>query len=241
VSPAQRPPGSGGGGGSGGESENARLSRDRDLTRGREQQRALRSRARERSPHRPRVDVSVNEFSGTVSWRTPTTPMERRARTASRHTDGTPAPQRPRSPAEQRVARAAMLRSAGLDPARSRGSGAAPVPAHPATVLAATHAPTHRMAPGELNGHLARVGALRSRLQGDLARSARMPAPATAALRSGVNAARVHSLRTEQSATVRKAASSGGHGAGSAQSPAHLRPHRQARTQRPDARTRPAP
>ncbi|MER7399671.1 hypothetical protein ABT381_29645 [Streptomyces sp. NPDC000151] len=169
----------------------------------RERERA--AAARERSPRerslRAKVDIYVNEYSGTVTWRTRMTPAERRYQSSSRASTR----QRPIT-GDRRRAEAAALRSVGIDPARSKGSGAAPLPTHPATVLAATHAPVSHMTPGQLNGHTARVSALRSQLQGDTARSGRMPTSSAARLRSGLDAARVHSLRVERSSSVRELA-----------------------------------
>ncbi|MFI9028577.1 hypothetical protein [Streptomyces sp. NPDC053560] len=156
--------------------------------------------ARERSP-RAKVALYVNEYSGTVTWRTRMTPAERRYRASS----GPGARQRP-SDGERRRAEAAALRSVGIDPERSRGSGAAPIPAHPATVLAATQAPVSDMTPGQLSSHLARVSALRSQLQADTARAGRMPTSSAARLRSGLDAARVHSLRGEGASSARELA-----------------------------------
>ncbi|GAA0488610.1 hypothetical protein [Streptomyces olivaceiscleroticus] len=156
--------------------------------------------ARERSP-RARVDVYVNEYSGTVTWRTRMTPAERRYRAAS----GPGAGQRP-SDGERRRAESAALRSVGVDPRRSRGSGAVPIPTHPATVLAATHVSVTDMTPGQLNSHMTRVSALRSQLQADTARAGRMPTSSAARLRSGLDATRVHSLRVERASSARELA-----------------------------------
>ncbi|MET8183219.1 hypothetical protein [Streptomyces sp. NPDC005336] len=90
---------------------------------------------------------------------------------------------------------------------------------NPHAVRAAAQAPVHDMTPGELSSHLARVGALRSQLQGDVARSPRMPLGATARLRSVVNPAEVHSLRAERSSAVREMGRRH-------QPPTHLQAHR---------------
>ncbi|MEU7486822.1 hypothetical protein [Streptomyces sp. NPDC042319] len=159
-----------------------------------------RAAARERSP-RAKVDLYVNEYSGTVTWRTRMTPAEKRHRAAER-----PGASRQVSADDRKRAQAAALRSVGLDPKRGKGSGAVPIPAHPGTVLAAAHTSVAGMTPEQLNSHAARVSALRSQLQGDTARAGRMPTSSAARLRSGLDSARVHSLRTERSASVRELA-----------------------------------
>ncbi|POX40901.1 hypothetical protein C3486_11985 [Streptomyces sp. Ru73] len=160
-----------------------------------------RAAAARRRPPRAKVDLYVNEYSGTVTWRTRMTPAEKRYRSASG-----PGTRQRSSADDRRRAEAAALRSVGIDPRRSRGSGAAPIPTHPATVLAATHVSVADMTPGQLNAHAARVSALRSQLQGDTARAGRMPMSSAARLRSGLDAARVHSLRVERSASARELA-----------------------------------
>ncbi|MFF5361541.1 hypothetical protein ACFY4I_19435 [Streptomyces scabiei] len=101
--------------------------------------------ARLRSPHRsysapsapsvprPRVEVTFNELTGTMSWRT----LDRAA-PASGARDGTPRTPHHRAPGTAPwSARAAALRSAGVDPSRAPATGAAPIPTHPAAVRSA--------------------------------------------------------------------------------------------------------
>ncbi|MGI5470452.1 hypothetical protein [Streptomyces sp. CA-132043] len=163
-------------------------------------QRERAAAARERSP-RAKVDLYVNEYSGTVTWRTRMTPAEKRHRAAER-----PGASRQVSAEDRKRAQAAALRSVGLDPKRSKGTGAVPIPAHPGTVLAAAHTSVAGMTPEQLNSHAARVSALRSQLQGDTARAGRMPTSSAARLRSGLDAARVHSLRVEGASSARELA-----------------------------------
>lgn len=149
--------------------------------------------ARQRSP-RPRVEVTVNEFSGTVSWRT-VRPVASGGRSRdgaadARHGDGRDGRDVPPSRREH----AAALRSAGLDPARARGRGAAPIPTHPAAVRAVAATPVAALPPEQLQGHLARVGRLRSQIAGDAARGAGMPVAVAARVRSVPVPGQVHAL-----------------------------------------------
>ncbi|WP_051722644.1 hypothetical protein [Streptomyces albus] len=178
--------------------------REQRHARGHERDRAgalSRARAaRVRSP-RVRVEVSVNELNGTVSWRVP--PHRNPRRPGGERPDTTERHRRGPASAEQTpdtAAHAAALRSAGLDP-RGAARGAAPVPAHPAAVSAAARMPVEHMSPEQLRSHQAHVAGLRSRLSGDLARTSRVPA--AAGLRTGISSGRVHSLAAEQSSAAR--------------------------------------
>ncbi|MEU4681992.1 hypothetical protein [Streptomyces xinghaiensis] len=176
--------------------------RDRQHAREHDRDRALsRARAARERSARVRVEVSVNELNATVSWRIP--PHRNLHRPAGERPD-TAEPRR-RGPASAEkspdtAARAAALRSAGLDP-RGADRGAAPVPAHPAAVSAAARMPVEHMSPERLRSHLARVAGLRSRLSGDVARTSRVPA--AAGLRTGISSGRVHSLAAEHSSASR--------------------------------------
>ncbi|MEV5435318.1 hypothetical protein AB0K80_04690 [Streptomyces sp. NPDC052682] len=151
--------------------------------------------ARRRSP-RVRVEVSVNELTGTVSWRTirPEAPVGARGRSRS---------ETPYAVTPSRREQAAALRSAGLDPARARARGAAPIMTHPAAVRTAASTPAEALPPEQLHRHLARVGALRSQLAGDLARGTRMPSAVAARLRSAATPGRVHALSAQHAQSVR--------------------------------------
>ncbi|GAB2945302.1 hypothetical protein GCM10027075_52190 [Streptomyces heilongjiangensis] len=164
----------------------------------------------ERTP-RPRVEVHVNELTGTMSWRT--LDDDRAARSARASAayagQGAPGPRRARAPLSRLPgeapwsARAAALRSAGLDPARAPARGAAPVPTHPAAVRAALGVDAASLGPERLAAHLARIGALRSAVAADLARGSRMPAAVASRLRSTTTTpALAHALTAERAAAV---------------------------------------
>ena len=153
--------------------------------------------ARRRSPRRPRVEVSINELTGTMSWRT-IQPGGGRAGSAHERKGGDHA-----ATADRRE-KAAALRAAGLDPARVDARGAAPIPAHPAAVRTAVSVPVETLTPDQLQHHLARVGALHSRLAGDASRGTRMPLSVAAHLRSSATPSRVHALTAERSSVVRE-------------------------------------
>ncbi|MER6353216.1 hypothetical protein ABT186_15565 [Streptomyces sp. NPDC001634] len=169
--------------------------------------------ARRRSP-RVRVEVNVNELTGTVSWRTirPGTPIGTRGRGKGADAQRS---ERPDATLSRRP-QAAALRSAGLDPAGSRARGAAPIPTHPAAVRAAVSTPVDSLSPDQMNSLLARIGKLRSQLAGDLGRGARMPSAVAARLRSAASPANVHALSAAHAASVRAS----GHRAGRANRPA---------------------
>ncbi|MCC9740182.1 hypothetical protein [Streptomyces sp. MNU89] len=176
--------------------------RERRHARGHDRDRALsRARAARARSARVRVEVSVNELNATVSWRIP---AHRNLHRPAGERPDTAEPQRrgPASPEKtpDTAARAAALRSAGLDP-RGASRGAAPVPVHPAAVSAAARMPVEHMSPEQLRSHLAHVAGLRSRLSGDVARTSRVPA--AAGLRTGISGGRVHSLAAEQSSASR--------------------------------------
>jgi hypothetical protein len=157
--------------------------------------------ARRRSP-RPRVEVTVNELTGTMSWRTIQPGGGGRRDGAYDRTAGTRS-HSSASPADRRE-KAAALRAAGLDPAQVDSRGAAPIPTHPAAVRAAVSVSVETLTPDQLQHHLARVGALRSRLAGDAARGTRMPVRAAAQLRSTATPSRVHALTAERTSAVRE-------------------------------------
>ncbi|MFF6998047.1 hypothetical protein ACFY93_24220 [Streptomyces sp. NPDC008313] len=136
--------------------------------------------------------MHINELTGTMSWRT-LRPGPRPG--ASR--------QEPAAPGGR--AEAAALRAAGLDPSRVRARGAAPIPANPTAVRAAVDVHVESLTPEQLQHHLARVGALRSRVAGDAARGTGTPAAVAARVRSGGSAARVHALSAEHASAAREA------------------------------------
>lgn len=138
---------------------------------------------------RPRVEVYVNELTGTMSWRTIEQPMSGRG-DRQHHGTGRATPE-----TAPRSAYAAALRSAGLDPSRVPGKGAAPIPTHPAAVRAALSADTASLTPEQRQGHLARLGSLRSSVTADLAHGTRTPTPAASRLRStSATPAHAHAL-----------------------------------------------
>ncbi|SOD75458.1 hypothetical protein SAMN06272781_3262 [Streptomyces sp. 1222.2] len=97
--------------------------------------------------------------------------------------------------------RAAALRSAGLDPSRAPGQGAAPIPTHPGTVRSALSVDITALTP-EGRRSLARLGALRSEAAAGLAESTRMPTAVASRLRSASAApAHTHALTTRRTAT----------------------------------------
>ncbi|MDG5809347.1 hypothetical protein P9869_43445 [Streptomyces ossamyceticus] len=145
---------------------------------------------------RPRVEVHVNELTGTMSWRTF---GDRTARPA--HASGA-ARSRPSGEALWSV-RAAALRSAGLDPVRAPARGAAPIATQPASVRAALSVDVASLGPERLGAHLARIGALRSAVAADLARGSRMPTAVAARLRSTTRTPpHAHTLTVEHTATA---------------------------------------
>ncbi|UUU31574.1 hypothetical protein JIX56_17600 [Streptomyces sp. CA-210063] len=165
--------------------------------------------ARRRSPHpppepttpRPRVEVTFNELTGTMSWR----PLSHTP-SATAQQGGTGSPQTPhrRTPEETPwSARAAALRSAGLDPSRAPTKGASPIPTHPAAVRAAASVDVASLTPEQQRRHLARLGALRSGVTADLAHGTRMPTPVASRLRStSATPAHAHALAKQHSSAA---------------------------------------
>ncbi|WP_234441098.1 hypothetical protein [Streptomyces scabiei] len=146
---------------------------------------------------RPRVEVYVNELTGTMSWRTVEQPMSGGDRRQHRGT-GRRAPE-----AAPWNARAAALRSAGLDPSRVPAQGAAPIPTHPAAVRAALGVDVASLSPEQRQSHLARLGALRSGAAADLAHGTRMPTSVASRLRStSATPAHTHALAAERTSAI---------------------------------------
>jgi len=139
------------------------------------------------APH-PRIELTVNELTGIMSWRT------LQPRGGAGRPGGT----------GRGVPRTAGGGPAGLRSARSRG--AAPVPTHPAAVRAAVSVPVESLTPEQARSHLARVGALRSRVAADLAVGVHLPGAVAARMRSGsgTTPAAAHALTTERADTARK-------------------------------------
>ncbi|MEW2162966.1 hypothetical protein AB0912_08185 [Streptomyces sp. NPDC007084] len=138
---------------------------------------------------RPRVEVSVNELTGMMSWRTvqpPVTGAEaRRGRQGDRNGGGGAADGPP-----------------GL---RTKNShGAAPIPANPADVRAAVNVSLASLPPEQLRRHLAVVEALRSHVTADVAVGAKLPLSVAAHLRAGATPAAVHALSEERADTTRE-------------------------------------
>ncbi|MGW3668915.1 hypothetical protein [Streptomyces sp. NPDC005141] len=138
------------------------------------------------SAPRPRVELTVNELTGTMSWRT----LQPRGAAGRPGETGRGAP------------RTAGAGPAGLRSARSHG--AAPVPTHPAVVRAAVSVSVESLTPEQARSHLAVVGALRSRVAADLAVGAHMPAAVAARMRSGSTPAAAHALTAERADVVRE-------------------------------------
>ncbi|MFJ7049984.1 hypothetical protein ACIQVC_42250 [Streptomyces sp. NPDC101112] len=162
---------------------------------------------------RPRVEVHVNELTGTMSWRTLSDRTARPAYASGAPYDGHGASGPPhartprfRVPGEAPWSvRAAALRSAGLDPARAPARGAAPIPTHPASVRAALSVDVASLGPERLGAHLARIGALRSAVAADLARGSRMPTAVASRLRS-TTPSLAHTLTAEHTVTATRRA-----------------------------------
>ncbi|MET9902738.1 hypothetical protein [Streptomyces sp. NPDC006446] len=138
-----------------------------------------------RAPH-PRIELTVNELTGTMSWRT------LQPRGAADRPGGT----------GRGVPRTAGAGPAGLRSARSHG--AAPIPTHPAVVRAAVSVSVESLTPEQARTHLAGVGALRSRVAADLAVGAHLPAAVAARMRSGATPAAAHALTTERADAARE-------------------------------------
>ncbi|MFE7759925.1 hypothetical protein [Streptomyces sp. NPDC057438] len=150
------------------------------------------------SGSRPRVEVTFNELTGTMSWRT----LDRAAPAAGGAQDATPrSASTPRTPHRLTPgtapwsARAAALRSAGLDPSRAPATGAVPIPTHPAAVRSALDVDVAALTPEGRRSHLARLGALRSEAAAGLAHGAGMPTALASRLRStSATPAHTHAL-----------------------------------------------
>ncbi|WP_181800416.1 hypothetical protein [Streptomyces ipomoeae] len=158
-----------------------------------------RSTTLDRSTPRPRVQVSFNEFTGTMSWRT----LGQPAYGTGPHHRAKSTPH-PRTPEEAPwSARAAALRSAGLDPSRAPANGAAPIPTHPAVVRAALGVDAAALTPEQRQRHLARIGTLRSAVTADLAHGTGMPTAVASRLRSTTaTPAHAHALTAHRATTV---------------------------------------
>ncbi|WP_215448485.1 hypothetical protein [Streptomyces sp. ATCC 21386] len=151
---------------------------------------------------RPRVEVAVNELTGTLSWRTLDRPTQ-----APPAQHGAPGPPHRRTPAPQTVApwsaRIAALRSAGLDPSRTPVRGAAPIPTHPGAVRAALSVDVGALVPERRTSRSARLGALRSAVAADLAHGAGMPTSVASRLRSTTaTPAHTHALAARRTSAV---------------------------------------
>ncbi|MDX2999804.1 hypothetical protein, partial [Streptomyces scabiei] len=170
--------------------------------------------ARLRSPYRsssapsaprPRVEVTFNELTGTMSWRT----LDRAAPASGGAQDSTartPGIAHRRTPGTAPwSARAAALRSAGVDPSRAPAMGAAPIPTHPAAVRSALSVDVAALTPEAGRSHLARLGALRSEAAAGLAHGAGMPTAVASRLRStSATPAHTHALTAHHtSAAIR--------------------------------------
>ncbi|MFG2312400.1 hypothetical protein ACGFS9_27580 [Streptomyces sp. NPDC048566] len=139
-----------------------------------------------RDAPRPRVEVSVNELTGMMSWRTVRPPA---AGAGNRPGAG---------PRRDRTAPAPP----GVRPATSEG--AAPLPTNPADVRAAVNVSVASLPPEHLRRHLAVVAVLRSHVKADLALGARLPRSVAAPLRAAATPASVHALGEERADTTRE-------------------------------------
>jgi hypothetical protein len=152
------------------------------------------------TPVRPRVEVSFNELTGTMSWRTLGQPPRG---TRQQHGTDTGALHPRTSPEAPWSARAAALRSAGPAPSRAPAKGAAPIPAHPAAVRAALSVDLASLDPEGVRRHLARVGTLRSQVTADLTHGTRVPTAVASRLRSTTaTPAHAHALTAHRATTV---------------------------------------
>ncbi|MCM1937713.1 hypothetical protein NC239_05720 [Streptomyces sp. G3] len=151
-----------------------------------------REAALRRSP-RPRVEVTFNELTGTASWRavTPGGPA-RHGRAGAGGGEAHPG-----------ASRAAALRSPGGGAPGAPARGAAPIPVRPATVRAVVSTAGVSATGDRQGARLAQTALLRSQVQGDLSRAARMPRAVAARLGTTVpahltalSAARANTLRT---------------------------------------------
>lgn len=152
-----------------------------------------REAALRRSP-RPRVEVTFNELTGTASWR-PVTPGGGPPRHGRARAGG--------GEAYAGASRAAALRSPGSGAPGAAARGAAPIPVRPATVRAVVSTAGVSASGDRQGARPAQTALLRSQVQGDLSRAARMPRAVAARLGTTVpahltalSAARAHTLRT---------------------------------------------
>ncbi|MGW1004953.1 hypothetical protein [Streptomyces sp. NPDC002520] len=158
--------------------------------------RAAAARLRPRPP-RLRLEVTVNEYNGTVSWRV-VSPGRLGRPGRGRAADGRTRPRTSEASIER--SRAAALRAAGLGP-HAPTRGAAPIPVNPAPVYAVVEASVASLPPEQRQGHLARVSMLRSQVAGDLSRAARMPSSVAARLRPAASPAQLHALSAARTAS----------------------------------------
>ncbi|MFM9807651.1 hypothetical protein ACKI1J_07985 [Streptomyces scabiei] len=183
--------------------------------------------ARLRSPYRsssapsaprPRAEVTFNELTGTMSWRT----LDGAA-PASGARDGTGRTSHRRAPGTAPwSARAAALRSAGVDPSRAPATGAAPIPTHPAAVRSALSVDVAALTPEAGRSHLARLGALRSEAAAGLAHGAGMPAAVASRLRStSATPAHTHALAARHTSAATRPPAAASARPRTADAPAH--------------------
>ncbi|MFJ8995836.1 hypothetical protein ACIRQH_36190 [Streptomyces sp. NPDC102279] len=133
---------------------------------------------------RPRVEMSVNELTGTMSWRTV---------------------QPPESDASARPGDwNARNRTAAPGSRMPNSEGAAPIPTNPADVRAAVNVSVASLPPEQLRRHLAVVAALRSHVAADLAVGGKLPPAVAAHLRTGPAPAAAHALNEERVETIRE-------------------------------------
>lgn len=131
---------------------------------------------------RPRVEVSVNELTGTMSWRTVQPPVS--------------------DPSARPGDRNARNRTAASGSRMPNSEGAAPVPTNPADVRAAVNVSVASLPPEQLRRHLAVVAVLRSHVAADLAVGGKLPPTVAAYLRTGPTPAAAHALNEERVETT---------------------------------------
>ncbi|MFD6922100.1 hypothetical protein ACFV99_18050 [Streptomyces sp. NPDC059944] len=131
---------------------------------------------------RPRVEVSVNELTGTMSWRTVQPPVS--------------------DPSARPGDRNARNRTAAPGSRMPNSEGAAPVPTNPADVRAAVNVSVASLPPEQLRRHLAVVAVLRSHVAADLAVAGKLPPTVAAHLRTGPTPAAAHALNEERVETT---------------------------------------
>ncbi|MFD8896372.1 hypothetical protein [Streptomyces ardesiacus] len=138
--------------------------------------------------------MTVNELTGTASWRT-VTPGGAFRHSRARAAGG--------SGASPGASRASAARSPGGGAHGAPARGAAPIPVPPAAVRAVTSTAGVSADADRQGAQLAQTAQLRSQVQGDLSRAARMPRAVAARLTTTVpahltalSAARAHTLHT---------------------------------------------